>query len=164
MWSGPLGQIKKHTSLVIMKGGSDPEWTPQEGRSDYQALWLDGFARVSYFEVPGLKPVLPDGSWFERAATALDQSTPLIPPVISPTKEAQLLPGQIAQAQRILATGRYYLEQKAPPVSKAQIEKIRKSYRNKARKYLAQVIEEYPTTPAAASARALLDGLGSKEE
>ncbi len=158
-WQGPLDQIKKNTRLVIMKGGSDPEWTPQEGRSDYRALWLDGFTRVSYLEVPGLKHVHPDVRWFEKGVAALDQSAPLIPPVTSPTQDAHPLPTQIAQAQRTLATGRYYLELKPPGLSEAQQESIRKSNRTKARKYLEHVLAEYPATPAATTARGLLASL-----
>jgi predicted esterase len=163
-WKGPLEQIKQNTRLVIMKGGSDPEWTPQEGRSDYRALWLDGFTRASYFEVPRLKHMHPDVWWFERGITALDQSTPLVPPAITPTKDAHPLPGQIAQAQRILATGRYYIEAKMPPIAKAQMAKVRKANLAKARKYLEQLMDEYPTTPAAATARTILAGVAQKEE
>jgi predicted esterase len=163
-WKGPLDQIKKNVKLVIMKGGSDPEWTPQEGRSDYQALWLDGFVHVSYLEVPRLGHTHPDAFWFERGVRALDQSKPLTPPIISPAKDPQLLPGQIAQAQRILATAQYYLEAKVSywerqPSKRGEDikEKIRKSNQDNARKYLQQVLEEYPAAPAAARARAVLN-------
>jgi hypothetical protein len=162
-WKGQLDQIKKNVKLVIMKGGSDPEWTPQEGRSDYQALCLDGFIHVTYLEVPRLGHLHPDASWFERGVTALEQSKPLTPPIITPTKDPHPLPGQIAQAQRILATARYYLEAKASywekqPSKRGEDfkDRMRKSNQDKARTYSQQVLDEYPTTPAAAQARTLL--------
>jgi predicted esterase len=165
-WKGPLDQIKREEKLVLMKGGSDPEWTPQEGRSDYQALWLDGFIHVTYLEVPKQGHMHPDAAWFERGVAALDQSTPLTPPIISPTEDPNPLPGQIAQARRILATAQFYLEAKVTYWEKQLskrgqdiTDKIRKSNQNKARKYLQQVLDEYPTTPAAAHARTLLSGM-----
>ncbi len=155
-WKGSLDEIKKETKLVIMKGENDTQWTAQEGRCDYDALRLDGFMRVSYFEVPGLGHRPPDASWFEHGITALDQSLPLTPPTTSPTTASHPLSSQIAQAQRILAAAKYYLELKLPPVSEEMKDRVRKSYRDKARKYLQRVLEEYPTTPAAAKARELL--------
>jgi hypothetical protein len=165
-WKGPLELVKQNVKLVIMKGGNDREWTPREGRSDYQGLWLDGFIHVSYLEVPGLGHIHPGASWFEQGVTALEQSKPLTPPIISPTKDPHPLPGQIAQAQRILATAQFYLEAKVTywekqPSKRGQDmkDKIRKSNQDRARKYLQQVLGEYPTTPAAAKARALLNEL-----
>jgi hypothetical protein len=158
-WKGQLDQLKKSVKLVMVKGGSDPEWPPQEGRSDYHALWLDGFTHVSYFEVPGLGHTHPDARWFEQGIVALDQSKPLTPPLISPTKEPHPLPGQVAQAQRILATAQYYLEQTAPGKSGKMPDRMRRPLQDKSRKYLQQVLEEYPTTPAAIRARALLGAL-----
>lgn len=156
-WKGPLDEIKKEMKLVIMKGGNDTQWTPQEGRCDYEALRLDGFRQVNYFEVPGLGHRPPNASWFENAITALDQSLPLTPPVTSPTTEPHPLPSQVAQAQRILAAAKYYLELKPPQVlEEERQDRIRKSYQDKARKYLQRVLEEYPTAPAAARARELL--------
>ena len=38
-------------------------------------------------------------------------------------------------------------------------DKVRKSNQDKGRKYLQQVLDEYPTTPAAAKARTLLNGM-----
>lgn len=158
-WKGPLDRLKQEMRLVIMKGGMDTEWTPQEGRCDYEALRLDGFTRVSYLEVPGLGHRPPDAWWFEQGIAALDQSVSLTPPLTSPTAEPDPLPSQVAQAQRILAAGRYYLELKLPPVSEAAKDRIRKSYQDKARQYLQRVRTEYPTTPAAAKARELLQGM-----
>ncbi len=159
-WRGPLDQIKKNVKIVMMKGGRDADWTPQEGRSDYAALGLDGFVHVSYLEVPDLGHRPPDAAWFERGIVALEESTPLTPPVIGPTKQPQPLPTQIAQAKRILMTAQYYLEQKVnenlPENVKA---KARRSSQDKARQYLKQVLDEYPTTPAAAKARTPLQTL-----
>jgi len=156
-WKGPLDEIRKEMKLVIMKGGNDTEWTPQEGRCDYEALRLDGFMQVNYLEVPGLGHRPPNASWFENGIIALDQSLPLTPPTAGPTTEPHPLPGQIAQAQRILMAAKYYLELKPPQVlEEERKDRIRKSYQDKARKYLQRVLEEYPASPAAAKARELL--------
>lgn len=158
-WKGPLDELKKTTRLVMMKGGTDTQWTASEGRSDYEAFRLDGFTRICCLEVPGLGHVPPNAAWFEKGVDALDHSEPLTPPVTSPTTQPNPSRDQIAQAQRILATAQYYLECKSPQTSQEMQDRIRKSYREKARKYLRQVLEEYPTTPAALKARELLDGM-----
>ncbi len=155
-WKRPLDELKRELKLVIMKGGNDTEWTASEGRCDYDALRLDGFLRVSYLAVPGLGHRPPDTAWFEKGITALDQPASLTPPVTGPTTDLHPLPSQIAQAQRILAAAKYYLELKLPPVSEEMKDRIQKSYQDKARKYLQQVLEEYPTTLAATKARELL--------
>jgi hypothetical protein len=112
--------------------------------------------QINYLEVPGLGHRPPDASWFENGIIALDQSLPLTPPNAGPTTELHPLPSQIAQAQRILAAAKYYLELKPPQVPEEMRDRIRKSYQDKARKYLQRLLEEYPTAPAAARAPELL--------
>lgn len=166
-WKGRLDELKKTTRLVIMRGGRDPQWTPQEGRADFQALCLDGFTHVTYFEVPGLRHTLPNTVWFAKCVAALDQSRPMTLPITSPTTKPNPLPGQISQAQRILASAQYYLDLKPLRMPKAierkalkdELEEMRDAPQEKARKYLQQVLDEYPTTPAAARARSLLSKL-----
>ncbi len=158
-WKGPLDQIKKDVRLVIIKGGRDTQWTASEGRCDYEALRLDGFTHISYFEVPGLEHYPPDASWFEQGVTALDHSAPLTPPRVSPTTEPDPLPSQVTQAQRILAAARYYLELRFSQGTKEVQDRLRKSYHDKARQYLQRVLKEYPTTPAAARAHELLQAM-----
>jgi predicted esterase len=155
-WKGLIDELKNTTKLVIVKAGNDTRWTAAEGRSDYQALLLDGFTHVSYLEIPGLGHVPPNAGWFEKGVAALDSLEPLTPPVIGPTTDPNPSPSQIAQAQRLLATAQYYLELKLPQVSKEMQDKCRKSYRESARKYLQRVLDEYPTAPVAARARELL--------
>lgn len=160
LWQGNLDQVKKTVKLVIMKGGADSQWWPAEGRADYLALWLDGFIHVTYLEVPGLSHVPPGADWFEYGIAALEQSKPLTPPAISPTSEPNPQPGQIAQAQRILATAEYNLELRpSPGISKPVAAKMLKSQQDKARRYLQRTLDEYLTTPAAAKARKLLAAL-----
>jgi hypothetical protein len=156
-WKGPLDQIKKDVKIVIMKGGRDLEWTPQEGRSDYAALGLDGFVHLCLLEIPDYGHQPPEAEWFEKGIAALDKSQPLVPPVTGPTKEPQPQLTQIAQAKRILVTAQFYLEQKVPEKLRDDVKsKLRQSLRDTARKYLNQVLEDYPTTPAATKARELL--------
>ena len=158
-WKAPLDQLRNDMRLVIMKGGSDPQWTPQEGRSDYKALLLDGFTRVTYLEVPGHGHMHPDVKWFEKGIIALDFSAPVTPPITSPTAKPQPLPGQNAQAQRILATAQLHLES-APAPKSPNPDAERARHRETARKYLQQLLRDYPTTPAAAKAQELLRGMG----
>jgi len=158
-WKGPLDEIKKTTRLVMVKGGTDTQWTASEGRSDYEAFRLDGFTRICYLEVPGLGHVPPNAAWFEKGVVALDRSEVLTPPDTSPTTQPDPSPDQIAQAQRILATAQYYLECKLPQTSLEMQDRIRRSHRAKALERLQQVQEQYPTTPAALKAGELLRGM-----
>jgi len=156
-WKGPLDEIKRTARLVMMKAGNDTQWTAAEGRSDYQALSLDGFTHVTYLEVPGLGHAPPNAGWFEKGVAALDSAESLTPPVTGPTTDPNPSPGQIAQAQRLLATAQCYIEHEPPRgVDKSVQDRVRKSYRESARTYLKRLLDEYPMTPAAAQARELL--------
>ena len=155
-WKGPLDQIKRDMRLVLMRAHGDTIYSPQEDRAQYEGLWLDGFERVDYIVVPGGGHNPPNASWFEKGIIALDQSKPKTPPTTGPTTQPHPLPGQIAQAQRILATAQYYLGRKPAKGIDQRVEGgFRKSSQDSARKYLQQVLDEYPTTPAAAKAREL---------
>jgi hypothetical protein len=87
--------------------------------------------------------------------------------VTSPTAQPNPLPGQLGQAQRILATALLNLERQYPSqYSKEQVERLRASAQDRARKHLQRVIADYPTTPAAATARevvARMDGIKSSQ-
>jgi predicted esterase len=147
-WKGPLDQIKKEMRLVLIRGEDDTLYTLREGRGQYQGLLLDGFTRATYIEVPRVAHELPNASWFEKGIIALDQSKPKTPPTTSPTTQPNPLPSQIAQAQRLLATAEALLDIRNKPTP---------ARKEKAREYLRQVVEEYPTTPAGSRARQLLD-------
>jgi predicted esterase len=151
-WEGALDQIKKNTRLMIMDGEGDPGAWPGAARADCEAFLLDGFQRVSYLEVPKLGHRLPDATWFEKGIISLE-SKPKSPPDTSPTKDPHPLPGQIAQAKRILTSAQALLDQKKKGAPRLD-ESIKK--------YLQRVLDEYPTTPAAEKARQLLDELNHK--
>jgi hypothetical protein len=162
-WKGPQNKIRKDLRLVLMRAEGDTIYSPQEDRAQYTGLLLDGFERVNYLVLPsgGHRP--PNAPSFERGLMALE-SPPRAALVTSPTDQPNPLPGQIGQAQRILATALLKLERKYPEqYSKEQVERIRKSNQDRARKYLQQVISDYPTTPAAAKARQLLAGMGGEK-
>jgi len=162
-WKGPLDKIKKDLRLVLMRAEGDTIYSPQEDRAQYTGLLLDGFERVQYIVLPGGGHRPPNAPWFERGLMALE-SPPRAALVTTPTDQPNPLPGQIGQAQRILATALLNLERKYPKLySKEQVERFRKSGQDRARKYLQQVISEYPTTPAAAKARQLLAGMGPEK-
>jgi hypothetical protein len=145
-WEGDLDHIKKKTRLMIMDGEGDPGAWPGSARANCESFLLDGFERVSSIEAPRLGHRLPDATWFEKGIVALE-SKPTTPPVTSPTNDPHPLPGQIAQAKRILTSAQALLDQKKKGVPRLE---------ESARKYLQRVLDEYPTTPAAAKARELL--------
>jgi hypothetical protein len=145
-WHGPLDRIKKDVKLVLMDGGGDPQCRPGAGKAASEAFLLDGFQRVSFLEVPKLGHRPPDSAWFEKGLVALE-AKPKTPPATQPTKDPNPGPGQVAQARRILVTAQERLD---------GAKKTGKPPGPSARKYLEQVVEEYPTTPSAAQARELL--------
>lgn len=164
-WKGAMDSIKADTRIVLIKGQRDTQWTPQEGRCDHDALLLDGFTRASYIEVPGLGHNHPTAAWFERGVAALEVK-PTTPPTTRPTTQPRPLPGQVAQAQRVLATALFQVDErtwqsKSVAERPALAQRMRAQREEQARKYLQQVLDEFPTTPAAAKARQLLTQLGS---
>jgi hypothetical protein len=155
-WKGPLDKIKKEVRLVLMRAEGDTIYSPQEDRAQYTGLLLDGFERVNYLVLAsgGHRP--PNTPSFERGLISLE-----LPPqgalVTAPTDQPNPLPGQLGQAQRLLATAQLNLERKYPSqYTKEQVQRFRKSAQDRARKYLQQVISEYPATAPAAQARQLL--------
>jgi hypothetical protein len=144
-WDGPIDQLHKDIRLVLMRGARDT-FTPKEGRDQYDSLVLDGFEHVSFFVVPNKGHEHPDSVWFEKGIDALDNSKPLKPPVTQPTTQPHPSAGQIAQAKRILATGKLWKECSHAGSPGA----------DEAKHYLQQVIDEYPTTASAKFARELL--------
>ncbi|MCY2953634.1 MAG: hypothetical protein NTU53_16895 [Planctomycetota bacterium] len=148
-WKGPLDRIRKDMRLVFMRGEDDTVYSPQEDRGQCEGLLLDGFTRVTYIEVPRLGHELPSALWFEKGIVALDQSKPKTPPTTGPASQPYPLPGQIAQAQRLVATARMWLDARGGAIAPR--------HRDRAREYLQRVLREYPSTPAAAKARQLLD-------
>jgi hypothetical protein len=151
-WDGPLDQIKKNTRLTLMAGAGDQFGWDGVSRAVYDALLLDGFVHVAYIEAPKLGHNLPDASWFEKGVAALE-SKPKTPPVTSPTNDPHPLPGQVAQAKRILTSAQIMLNQK---------KKGNVRLEENAKKYLQRVLDEYPTTSAAPKARELLNELNQK--
>lgn len=167
LWRGDYEQRRRDVKLVIMKGGADREWRPQEGRSDAEALILDGFERVSYLEVPGWSHQPPNKLWFGKGVAALE-TPPRKPPTTAPTTDPRPGPAQVAQAYRWLVTAQKELESvsRMRPELRKQLEQ-QKRYddfvqraRQKAREYLEQTIGDYPATPAARQAKKMLQDLG----
>jgi predicted esterase len=149
----PLERLKKELKIVILRGALDPQWTPADGRSEREGLQFDGFERVSFVEVPKTGHALPPAAWFERGLVALE-APPKKPQTDAPAGPA---PGPGERADRILATALLYLDEwkgarQRRPESAAESEAS-------ARRYLRQILDQYPTTPAAARARTLLEQL-----
>jgi len=162
-WKGPPDQIKKDLRLVLMRAEGDTTYSPQEDRAQYTSLLLDGFQRVHYLVLPSGGHTPPNAQWFDRGLTLLE-SPPQAALLTSPTDQPNPQPGQLGQAQRILATALLILERKYPKeYSQDQVERLRKTAQERARSYLQQVISEYPTTPAAAQARKVLAGMDAKK-
>ncbi len=162
-WKGSADTIRKDLRLVLMRAEGDPIYSPQEDRAQLTGLLLDGFERVTFMVLPGGGHRPPNALWFERGLLAFE-SPPRAPLVTTPTDRADPLPGQIGQAQRILATALSLLERQYPKqYGKEQLERLRQTARDRARKHLEQVVADYPTTPAAAQARRLLDGMDAQK-
>jgi dienelactone hydrolase len=164
-WKGDLDKIKKTKSLVLMRGRRDQVYSALDDRLHYDALFLDGFERVEYIVVPRWGHSPPDAVWFEQGLIALECPLPKTPPITCPTQDPNPLPGQIAQAQRILATAQMYQDTaikwmrqrfKSRDVSWAEVAQKSPQRIVRIHKLLKQAIEEYPTTPAAAKAGQLL--------
>ena len=149
-WNGPLEPIKQNTKLVLMYGTSEVDAVRLNHRRAYGAMLLDGFQRVTLFEIPRLNHFFPSATWFERGVAALE-APPKKPPTTAPTIDPNPLPGQVAVARRMLVSAKRLLD-----LGEAR-------WTAAARKHLQRVIDEYPTTPAAAEARELLKQIDSAE-
>lgn len=158
-WKGDISKIHEDVRIVLMRGGRDPLYVPRADRPQYDALMMDGFANVDFIVVPGLAHNLPDASWFDKGLLELDRPRA--------TRENSQ-PGQpsleVRQARRVFATAMTrvsYLKEYARKkhVSLAAAGEKNPNTITSARKYLRQVIEQYPDTPLASRARKVLDEL-----
>jgi hypothetical protein len=146
----PLERLKKELKIVIMRGALDPQWTPADGRSECEGLQFDGFERVNFVEVPKTGHALPPAAWFERGLVALE-APPKKPPAA----------GRAALADRIVATALLHLDE-CKGARRNGIHEAAVQSEASARRYLRLVLDQYPTTPAAARAGKLLEELGSE--
>ncbi len=155
-WKAPLDQLNRDLRLVLVRAQGDRLYNPGEDAAQYQSLLLDGFQNVAFIVTPGGHQP-PDAFWFEQGVKALESPRAQV----ATTQPVQPGPsGPDGQAQRLLATAQLILERKPPPhFDKAAQERHRASNQGKARQYLRQILDEYPSTPAAAKARQLLPGL-----
>jgi predicted esterase len=154
-WKGDLATIRKETRIVFMRGGKDPLYEPRVDRPEYDALLMDGFANVGFIVVPGLAHRLPDGAWFDKGIAAMERPYPAAP---------QTQTDKATRARRILATAMVrvsYLKEYASSkhVTLASAEEKHPSTVTSARKYLVQVVDEYPGTPSAMKAQKVLEQL-----
>ncbi|HEX8524825.1 MAG TPA: prolyl oligopeptidase family serine peptidase [Tepidisphaeraceae bacterium] len=159
-WFGDIEPLKESVKIVLMKGEGDPtSWKPEEGQSDLEALTLDGFTHVSLFILPKHGHMHPHNDYFEKAIKALDEESHP-PPATQPTKDPKPLPSQVAQAKRLLYSA-YYTA--ATWQLQPNFDHIKSKLRDKAieqtRRSLQQIIDDFPTTPAAAEARKRLTEL-----
>jgi predicted esterase len=147
-WQGPSDEIKESVRIVLMRGERDT-FTPEEGRRQFEGLALDGFQHLSFFVVPGIGHQHPNAAWFEKGINALDHPPTLKPPTTTPTREPDPTPAQIAQANRILNTANFWnaTRWQGHPGPR------------EVRRFLDKILDEYPTTPAAATAREMLQRL-----
>jgi poly(3-hydroxybutyrate) depolymerase len=158
-WHAPLDRVKHETAIVLMWGQRDPQYTAAECKAQYEGLVLDGFERAAMFIVPGEGHVPPSAAWFEKGIAALDATTAKKAPTTAPTTQPKPEPGQVAQARRLVATARIYLKWRDQDSVKYANSAKRAEAR--AKDYLQQVIDDYPTTPSASIAKDLLARLGA---
>jgi hypothetical protein len=141
-WHGDVGRIKKEVRLVTMRGQHDTAFTPQMGRILYEALLVDGFEHVSLLVAANHGHVPPNAAWLDKGIDALANAKSHTAPTTAPTKDPNPQPGQIAMAKRLLLAAQFCVSNKA--------------WDHDARPYLRQILDEYPTTPAATKARVML--------
>jgi hypothetical protein len=163
-WKGPLENLKQGMRVVFVRAEGDPLYKPAEGLTQCTALLLDGFRRVQFIVIPSGGHQLPDAIWFEKAVAALE--APLRVAIdTSPTTGSNPGPGQITQAQRILATAEMELQRKVPKAyAGAPAAALKERWLESARDHLKQVTKDYPSTPAAARAQQLLLGMQKKDQ
>jgi poly(3-hydroxybutyrate) depolymerase len=143
-WKAPLDSIKRDMKIVLMRGERDDAFgmTLAQERAQYEGLRLDGFVRARYIEIPTVSHDLPSAEWFARGLEALETS-PAGPATTQPTKDDHPSDDAILQADRLLAAAK----QAGWDEMDAQAKRI---------------IDDYPHTPAADEARAILQKGGGK--
>lgn len=160
-WHCPIEEAKQNAKIVLMRGEIDKmRETVAWGRADAEALRLEGFTRVTYIELPKWPHFPPTAPWFDRAMNALEVK-PKKPPTTAPTTSDKPNADQLAQARRLLATAKYYIEfrKQFEPGGRSASPRLAKTYADTPLAPLRQLIEEYPKTPAAGEARELLKKL-----
>jgi hypothetical protein len=157
-WREPLDRVKRETAIVLMWGQRDPQYTAAECKAQYEGLVLDGFERAAMFIVPAGGHVPPNAAWFEKGIAALDTTKPKKAPTTAPTTQPKPEAGQLAQARRLLATAKLHLKWRDQEKPKHPNAATRAE--GEAKRFLQQVVADYPTTPSAAAAKHLLAKLG----
>jgi predicted esterase len=132
------GAVRKDLPIVLVTGVND-KLAHDLQRASYEGLTLDGFERVTLLEIPQMGHTHPPASWFEKAVVALDR--PAKPASRPATTRGLSGPAQAAQANRVLVTGKRQFSRK-------QVDS--------ARSYFQRVIDEFPATPSATTAREML--------
>ncbi len=167
-FQGDLARIKTTRSIVLLRAREDKEALPEIARTNIDALQLDGFTRAAFIDAAPQpdKQEFPNPAFFEKGLIALDEPKLTKPPTTAPASAPRLLPAQIAQADRLLATARFYADPTRAPKLNQWTHRLDapkpnpKFNTDKARLYLNQLLSDYPTTPAAKDARDLLNELG----
>jgi hypothetical protein len=147
-WWGDLDEIKKRVTIVMIRGETD-QFTPAEGLVQFNGFVLDGFERVAMFVVPRVGHQNPNTTWFEKGVDALDHCPVGKPPTTSPSKAARPEPGQVLQARRHLASAKMW-EDAARREQWIMVQ---------VKDHLRRILDDYPTTPAAAEAKRMLRSL-----
>jgi pimeloyl-ACP methyl ester carboxylesterase len=162
-WFGDIDQLKKELRLVSVFGAEDDIVPAGQGRIDHECLRLDGFQHT-YIELAGQPHRAPSLATFERALAALD-AKPSPAPTTAPIKgDARPHADQLAQAKRLLNTAKmvYDAVSRIPPGSKSAARLTDMAKQDPAydaafaRRCLAEMAKNYPTTPSAEEGRALL--------
>jgi predicted esterase len=165
-WYGDVERLKRALRLVSVFGGADNVVRASYGRIDHECLRLDGF-RHTYIELPGHGHKPPNLSTFQRALAALEaEPAPPPPPATQPLRgDDRPHADQLAQSRRLLTTAKMMYERVARRSGAGSGSTTRPSAppagddardATLARRYLSELLTNYPTTPAAADARGLL--------
>jgi len=147
-----LTEAKKRSRHVIIEGEKDQN--RQASLDQFEQMKKDGYANVTYLEVPGMGHQPPDAEWFEKGLEALDK-----PPAAVASAGGKKAGGKAVEAPATKAADNEAEAEKMFNAAKMFADNNRV---DEARKRASAVVAQFPNTKAAEQAKKLLDQIGAK--
>ncbi len=133
---------KTRSRHVVLEGEKD--MNRDQAKANYEQFKKDGFEHTTYLEVPGMGHQFPPADWVEKAIVALDEkpaATIQTAPATRPNSPPAM---KLDDAARLLGVARAYLQN---------------DMKDQARERLEKILKDFPDSPSAAEAKALLEKL-----